>query len=337
MLKLAQQLLTTGPASSRHSVTIKHYPQSLLKYAWKWGGLGVAAQLPHIDVFHSWDWLQPPDKKLPLVSTVHDLAILKYPQTAHPEILSMHQQSWAVLKKRQARIIAVSQTTKRDIVELLGYPPYLVHVIHEALPVEFSRIDEQMTEDVFEQIKTQLKLEKPYILFVGTREPRKNLARLIEAWQPLAADYELVIAGAAGWDETSAEKKYNNLPIRFLGHVTDSELSVLYAQAAVFAYPSLDEGFGLPILEAFHHGTPVVTSKTGGTLEVAGNAAELVDPKSVDELRAGLVTVLNEPLEAQRKRLQRMVVRLHMFNWQKVAQETLAVYQKAIQDAQDGR
>ena len=173
-----------------------------------------------------------------------------------------------------------------------------------------------------------MKLDKPYILFVGTREPRKNLSRLIEAWQALGnPDLELIVAGAA-WEKGEAEQAVNGL--RYLGRVSDEELSVLYSEAAVFAYPSLYEGFGLPILESFHHGTPVVTSNNSALPEIAGNAAELVDAESVESIRLGLQTVLEESSADQQKRLQRMIIRSQMFNWERVAEQTATAYKEAI-------
>ncbi len=283
-----------------------------------------------MDLFHSWDWMQPPISKIPVVSTIHDLAILHYPETAHPVVLRRHQHAWDYLKMKAAHLIAVSRATKNDLVELLGYPSYLIHVVHEALPEEFRQLVDGITEEEETAIITRLQLSKPFILFVGTREPRKNLARLIEAWTPLASDFQLIVVGAAGWDGVSENQASDQ--IRFLGTVSDPELSVLYGQASCFAYPSLYEGFGLPILESFHHGTPVVTSDNSGMREVAGNAAVLVDPLSPESIRQGLLTVLNESIAEQQQRLQRMIIRQHMFDWRRVAQETIAVYKLALSE-----
>ena len=277
------------PYSSLHST-----PPFLMGMLWKLGKQSVKSHLPKIDLFHSWDWLQPPDKNLPLVSTIHDVAMIKYPETAHPKILAAHQRSWKILKERQSQIIAVSRTTKNDIVNLLGIPSYLVHVVHEALPEEFKETSQQLTEDEAKYIKEKLELTKPYLLFVGTREPRKNLTRLIEAWQPFAKDYQLIVAGEKGWDKTEG---IHHPELRFLGHVEDKELAVLYGEAEVFCYPSLYEGFGLPILESFFHGTPVLTSNISSMPEVAGNAAELIDPEDVNDIRKGLEIILNESLD----------------------------------------
>ncbi len=309
-------------------------PPTALAKLWRFGQKKIHPEMPGIEVFHSWDWLQPPDQTFPLVSTVHDLALLKFPETAHSKIKKMHQRSWEVLKKRQSHLIAVSRSTKKDLVELLGYPPYLVHVIYEALPREYRQVSDSLDEEKYEVIKSRLELNKPYVFFVGTREPRKNLVRLIQAWEPLHQDVALVIAGESGWDETEEfnSEKMRQKGLRFLDKVSDEELAVLYAEAQVFAYPSLYEGFGLPILEAFHEGTPVITSNNSGMLEVAGNAAELIDPYEVASIRQGLEKILSESTAEQQKRLQRMIIRLQMFGWDRVAKETLEVYKQAITD-----
>jgi glycosyltransferase involved in cell wall biosynthesis len=311
---------------------IQGYPPSMLSLLWQFGFNSVSSQLPGIEVFHSWDWLQPPDKHIPLVSTIHDLAILKFPETAHPQILKMHQRSWEVLKKRNAHIIAVSQATRHDVISLLGFPADHVHVIYEALPIETKTIAESISEEKAEAIKRRYQLDEKFILFVGTREPRKNLERLITAWLPLANQYKLLIAGESGWDDSSSllrQAPPNRL--QFLGKVDDQSLSMLYAEAELLAYPSLYEGFGLPILEAFHHGTPVLTSNISSMPEVAGNAAVLVDPLSVEDIRDGMSTLLQESATEQKIRLQKMIIRLHAFSWQRVADDTAKVYQRAIE------
>lgn len=315
-------------------VSVQPYPPTAVSWLWRLGRHKIADRLPKIQLFHSWDWLQPPDTTFPLVSTIHDLAILKFPETANAKIKKMHENSWKVLKERQAHIIAVSRSTKNDIVELLGYPAYMVHIIPEALPVEYSTVSDAMTEKRSEKIKARLNLTKPYLLFVGTREPRKNLVRLIQAWEPLSDQVDLLVAGDSGWDKTESLNTdvLRGKGLRFLGRVTDEELVVLYGEAEIFAYPSLYEGFGLPILEAFHEGTPVLTSDNSGMQEVAGNAAELIDPMSVESIRAGLTKILGENKSEQQQRLKRMIIRMQLFNWDNVAAKTVKVYQQAIQE-----
>lgn len=319
--------------SGRHQARIQSYPPKVQEFLWNSLGKNHIRKIfPDVEVFHSWDWLQPPDKDLPLVSTIHDLAILRYPETALPKVVKLHQHSWKVLRQQRAQVITVSQATRRDVIELLHFPPQDVHVVYESLPLESLQVSQRLTEERQEQIKQQLQLNQPFILCVGTREPRKNLRRAIEAWWPLRQDVQLIVAGAAGWDQTEElQEKLQSTQLRFLGKVTDEELAVLYGEAELLLYPSLYEGFGLPILEAFHFGTPVVTSNTSAMPEIAGNAAELVEPTSVESIRKGIVKVLTENNEAGRRRLQQMIIRLQLFNWQRVAEETCKVYRKAIQ------
>jgi len=335
LIQIAERLKKEA-GNAKAETSIQAYPPSMFNFLWnKMHFPKIRSVLPNIDLFHSWDWMQPPDHDLPLVSTIHDLAILKYPETAHPKVLQMHRQSWKILKQRKATIIAVSRATKNDIIEHLDIPDERVHVIHEALPLEVKMVNDRLSEDLFEEIKKQLQLTRPFILFVGNREPRKNLKNLIEAWQPLQKNLDLIIAGESGWDDTE-NKMYQNLSdhLRFLGRVDDKQLSVLYAEAKLFAYPSLYEGFGLPILEAFHHGTPVVTSNVSSMPEVAGNAAELVDPLSAESIRAGIEKILAENTDQERQRLQKMIIRLQMFNWQDVITQTINVYQQTLANKQ---
>lgn len=327
--KIARELIKISNDSSKHSAVIQKWPPSAQNIMWKLGLNSLSKSIPNLNVFHSWDWIQPPDKNLPLVSTIHDLAILKFPETAHPKILKIHQQSWKILKEREAQIIAVSRATKKDIVNLLGIPPFRVEVIPEALPLETRLVSEELTEEKVAELVSKLQLSKPYLLFVGTREPRKNLLNLIKAWEPLSKDYQLLIAGEEGWDETASQID-SNPNLRFLGKVSEQELSVLYGEAQAFVYPSLYEGFGLPVLESFYHGTPVITSNVPALLEVAGNAAEFVEPESVESIREGIIKILNESIPEQQTRLQRMIIRLQMFSWQKVAKQTIGVYKKSL-------
>lgn len=319
------------PAGHRPEVLIKKMPPSLMARAWRWHFMSVTSLLPSISVFHSWDWIQPPDTQLPLVSTIHDLALLKYPEVAHPTIKTAHERAWKILKERSAHLIAVSQATKEDVVTLLDIPPERVHVVYEALPQEFKSVSDTMTEQTYESIKNRLELTQPYLLFIGTQEPRKNLKRLIDAWKPLKKEVHLIIAGASGWDKQLSS---SSIPagVRILGSVSDAELVVLYGEAKALVFPSLDEGFGLPILEAFSLGTPVVTSNVSALKEVAGNAAELVDPTSVESIRSGIETVLAEKTAESRARLQKMILRLQLFSWKRVAEQTLAVYQQAAEE-----
>lgn len=331
-------------SSLRQKTTLKHfaqtlpktpervvwqsYPPTALRMLWQLRRNTIASLLPNIAVFHSWEYLQPPDTRLPLVSTIHDLAMLKFPETAHPSVLAAHRRSWEVLQKRQAHIITVSESVRTDVLELLSFAPDHVHTVYSALPRETHVAADSLSKTQQAALATKLHADEPFILFVGTREPRKNLERLVQAWQPLSQDVALIIAGGAGWDEVAA---LNNPRIQVLGSVSDAELAVLYQNAQVLAYPSLDEGFGLPILEAFSFGLPVVTSNRGAMAEVAGNAAVLVDPESVESIMTGIETVLHESQEEKELRVKQMTIRTQLFSWARTAAETTAVYQRAAE------
>lgn len=305
-------------------------PPKLSEIYWHYLGFNpLKKQLPTIEVFHSWDYLQPPDKDLPLVSTIHDLAILKYPEIANAEILRHHQKSWAILKKRHAHLIAVSKATQNDIIKLLGFPEDHVHLVYEALPTENLLSTAELTQQNSLTVKQKFQLsELPYFLFVGTREPRKNLERLIQAWWTFKDQSQLVLVGAPGW----REPQYQHQNLKVLPAISNQDLGLLYHFAQALTFPSLDEGFGLPILEAFYYQTPVITSKNTATAEVAGEAAILVNPFDLVELQAALEQALNFTDEEKKIWRAKMQIQLAKFSWNTAATQTYQVYQQAIKD-----
>lgn len=304
---------------------LTHVPRTLLKHPVKvvevlWNRLHLLSPellMGDMDVFHSWE-MQPPLKHAALVSTIHDLAMLKYPKTADPYVLEMHQRSWKHLKKEARAIIAVSHATKQDIVELLDIPQEKVHVVYEAIPDE-ARL--QLTHTRAQEILKNMDITQPYIFFIGTLEPRKNLHRLIQAWRPLKKHTHLVLAGAQGWETIRPEEG-----LMCLGSVSHEQLAALYKGAQALAYPSLYEGFGLPILDGFYHRIPVVTSNVSSMPEIAGDAAVLVDPQSTESIREGLETAMHH----REAYMKRGVVQLKKFSsWDRVATETMKVYETA--------
>lgn len=258
-----------------------------------------------IDVFHTWDWYAPKPHHFTLVSTVHDLALFKYPGTAHPEIVAHHRVTLTRLKQFNARVIAVSQATKNDLIDLFDFDPNQIKVIYEALPQE-NRLP----------AKTK-PVKKPYFLLVGTHEPRKNIGKQIQAWRNYKGDYDLVLAGKSGWENIKAEPG-----IKLLGQVDTHKLAALYQGASVLLYASLYEGFGLPLLEAFYHQVPVVTSNLSSMPEVAGDAAVLVDPNDVESISVGI----KKALDQHKILVTRGLKRLKQYSWEQAARQTLEFY-----------
>lgn len=283
-----------------------------------------------LDVFHSPANVLPLTYRRPSVITVHDLAIYKNPAWFPAQIFST--KLLVPQSLRAARhIIAVSQSTKDDLREIFGVPGTKVTVIHEAPFVAPINVKDRNV-DVLEKFK----LSKPYILFVGTVDPRKNLETLLEALLLLRRredlkNVQLVLAGAKGYKHEEVFDRISQLKlakaVRYVGYVTHNEKLQLYKHADVFAFPSLYEGFGLPVVEAMSMGTPVVAARTASIPELAGKAALLVNPENTKELAGALQQVLTSPEQAGAM-IKRGLVQAQLFDWEMAARKTLAVYER---------
>jgi glycosyltransferase involved in cell wall biosynthesis len=256
-----------------------------------WYPLGIARAARALDVLHCTTLRGPVRARPPVVVTVHDLALLRHPE-AFPR---WHRQTGRTVLRhgvgRADAVVAVSSFTRAEIVELLHIPPERVRVVPNGVEPVF--VPEGRAE------------EGDYVLAVGTLEPRKNLARAVEAAQ--LAGVELRVVGAAGWGAVEVPG--------WRGRVDDEELAALYRGARCLVFPSLYEGFGLPVLEAMACGTPVVTTKGGATEEVAGGAAVLVDALDPASIAAGIVEA-----EARRDELRRLgLERAGEFGWDRAA------------------
>ncbi|MEP7166985.1 MAG: glycosyltransferase family 1 protein [Candidatus Woesebacteria bacterium] len=300
--------------------TVLAFPPSFLKTMWYSAKrLSIESLMEKVDVFHAWEELIPPTYKTPTVATIHDLALFKFEMIAHPQTKEKHTLALKRLLETKSHVIAVSQTTKRDLLELFSFPEDHIHVVPEAVPSEI--VFDKKTLIASHELK-KFGLTRPYMLWVGVNEPRKNLDRIIESWRAFKKDYDLVLVGSAGLDQVKPEQG-----IKKLGGVGMTELAALYATSSGLVFPSLYEGFGLPILEAFQYGCPVVTSNTSSMSEVSADAAFLVDPSDVDSIKQGITEMLEKgKLPAKQKKMKE---RLGSFSWKKSAEMTLEVYRKA--------
>ncbi|MGI8857526.1 MAG: glycosyltransferase family 4 protein [Thermomicrobiales bacterium] len=273
--------------------------------------------------------------RVPSVVTVHDLAFL-----AHPEAFHLSKRGYLSLLTRLSvqrahRVIAVSAHTKADLVRHFHVAPGKVTVIPNAMDHRFRPATDPAA---LSQFRHDHHLPERFILFVGTLEPRKNLRRLIDAFARVARDdceVALVIVGGSGWmtSDLAPLVQQRNLGdrITFTGYVPDDELPRWYQAATIFCYPSLYEGFGLPVLEAMACGTPVVTSNTSAIPEVAGDAAVLIDPTDVTALADSLLALLSDA--PRWEELGRAgIARSRGYSWECTAAATYAVVREAAGD-----
>jgi glycosyltransferase involved in cell wall biosynthesis len=288
------------------------------------------------DVVHSPDFVSPPHQSGADVITVHDLSFLVVPECAEPNLAAFLGKTVPGAVRRASHIIAVSEQTRHDLVHLLSVPPERVTVAYNGVDTRFRPMPDDPAVEAF---RLQLDLPERIILHVGTLEPRKNLVRLVEAYGTLVAssragDVALVLAGRKGWlyePILQAAERVNGAggKVIFLDYVYDDQLPLLYNMAAVFAYPSLYEGFGLPAAEAMACGTPTLVSTDGALMEVAGNAALPVSARSVEDIAAGLASLLldNQLRERLRRDGPKQVAR---FTWEAAAHTVLDVYRQAV-------
>ena len=275
-----------------------------------------------VEVIHATTLAIPP-KSAPLVVTVHDLAFFEHPEHFTPRGNRLAFRGVELAKKDADLVVCPSQATASDC-EKHGFDPNRLRVVPWGVEVR------PIAEEDRAWVRERFEVERPYILWTGTVEPRKNLARMIDAFLQLEGDLELLLAGPLGWNEDlDALLARGRGRIRALGFVEPHELDALYAGALAFCYPSLMEGFGLPVLEAMAQGAPVVTSRGTSTEEVAGEAAVLVDPMDAGSITEGLRQVVGD--DALRKRLIAAGhERATELSWERCARRMQNVYAEAL-------
>lgn len=330
----ADRGLSDTPASGRARYHIVPPSGPLGRLRWDSWRIGRAARRTGADLLHSTTAYLPLFPPCPCVLTVHDLAIYRYPAAFRFANRTLGRRLFEASVRRAAALIAVSEATKRDLMALLGVAPERVTVVPEAAdPIFRAPI---APEDV-ERVRGTYGLPRPYVLSVATAEPRKNLPRLLDAFcacRPLLdPGLQLVLVGGRGWLAGPLETKFRHLEaggvVKVTGYVPRADLPGLYAGAAAFAYPSLYEGFGLPVLEALASGSPTLTSSCSSLPEVAGDAAVLVDPTSADDIAAGLCRLLRDAALARDLR-NRGPARAARFTWSATARRTIEVYEQAV-------
>jgi alpha-1,3-rhamnosyl/mannosyltransferase len=281
-----------------------------------------------MDVFHACKLLNPP-RHAKVTATIHDLTCWLMPEM-HPlaNVIADERFASRVLTRADG-LIAVSSATLQDAVRILRLPEKKIQVIHHGVGEQFFEVKESQSQAV----RARYGLDRPYLLFVGTIEPRKNLDLLLDAYLGLEVsvreEFELVLAGPAGWAPKETMARLANLPsgLRYLGYVPEGELPGLVAGATAFVYPSLYEGFGFPVAQAMAAGVPVITSAVSALPEVAGEAALLVDPRSEAELRNALRSMLTSE-SLRRKLVDLGRINARRFSWDECARQSWRFFER---------
>lgn len=287
-------------------------------------------RIKDIDVFHCVDFYAPIHSKTPLIFTAQDLYFLRSPESLSRDSFRFYSKfkDWAL---RAAHVICSSGHTRQDLIGFTGIPKEQTSVVYPALNPAFQV---NISEELIEQVRKFYNIGADPLLYVGTLEPRKNLERVISAYRLASAQTshdlpELLLVGPRGFQSS---RIFNRMPsdqscgtVRYLGAVPDQELAALYSIASALIYPSLYEGFGLPILEAFQNSTPVVTSNNSSMKEIANGCALLVDPESIESIAEAVVRISTDQ-DLRNSLSQNGRKRLNDFSWKRSAQQIRKLY-----------
>ena len=306
-------------------------PNEYARAAWEQAVVPLEVSRLQPDVYHSPNYILPLALRRPAVVTVHDLFYLE------PDLHRLRSRLYLTALATHAissarRVICVSNSTGDRLLRRHPKAEHVIRVVPEGVDPRFRPVE----TDGVQRVREKLGLHQPYVLFVGTIEPRKNLDRLIRAFSLAACrsglPHDLVIAGGRGWKDVAIQAALEASPvkgrIRFTGYVDDADMPALYAGADLFVFASLDEGFGLPPLEAMACGTAVVASRAGSLPEVLGEAARLVDPHDEEEIAAAVVETLGDA-STRSALIAAGLERAARYDWNAAADATIAVYEEA--------
>jgi glycosyltransferase involved in cell wall biosynthesis len=306
------------------------------RIAWEQTALPVHLERRQVDIVHGTLNVLPLARRIPGVVTIHDVSFLLFPERFLPG-RRRYLSAFTRLSVRGARrVVASSENTRQDIIRLLGAPEEKVCVVH--LGVE-ERLRSRPDPQCVARFREERQLPEQFFLYVGTLEPRKNLVRLLNAYRAArdkGVEWPLVLAGGKGWLYEEIFQRVRDLKledsVRFPGYVLYGELPLWYNAASAFVYPSLYEGFGLPVAEAMACGCPVLTARNSSLVEVAGDAAILVDGEDETAIADGLCRLVGDG--AIRAELStRGLAQSAQFSWARTAADMVAVYDEALREA----
>lgn len=308
----------------------KGVTKGLNRFLWEQISLPKYIRKHGIDILHSPGFVISLRSRVKNVLTIADMTFMNYPQ-----VHTLFKRTYFSLFmppsiKKADRVLAISESTKKDVIRAIKVNPEKIKVTYLAYGKEFRVMDKKKAREL---VNERYGIDKKFIIFVGMIEPRKNLPRIFKAFSELKKEgipHKLVIVGKKGWKYKGMFRQINKLDlgkdVMFTGYVPDSNLAILYNAADMLAYPCLYEGFGLPILEAMACGCPVITSNISSMPEVAGNAALLVDPKEMMQIKSAMSKLINNS-KFREGMIKKGLKRSSQFSWKKCAQETMNVYE----------
>ena len=310
-------------------------PTRLLYKSWEWlKAPAIDTLLGPLDVYHATNYFTPPAKKARRVVTIHDLSFLAIPELSSPRIVGPFSKNMRRFAHEADAIMAYSQATKGDIVRFLEVDPRRITVAPMAVDDGFAPMSREEAETY---LLKHYDIEPPFLLFVSTLEPRKNVTGLLEAFKKAAADmpHNLVLVGGMGWQTGPIQEALNDPAIRDRiirpGFVEHMELPAFYGAADAFVFPTHYEGFGLPLLEALTCGCPVVSADNSSVPEVTGGAALLSDSRDTDAVAENIRRILSDN-ELRANLIERGKAHAQNFSWRACAAKTMDVYEGLTAD-----
>jgi glycosyltransferase involved in cell wall biosynthesis len=301
------------------------------KMIWDHLSVGLECKKKGIDVLYAPAHIKPAFIPCPVVVQVLDMMYHKFPHYWNWIEQNYFRFAVSNFTSKATKVSALSLSTKQDILDFVRIPENKIAVIYPGIPFGFKQIPKEETKE----IRIKFNLQRPYILFIGSFHPRKNLLGLIDAYENVAEKlpHDLVIKGTSNWRSNSVEQRVMNSPFRRRIQVIESslstqELAYLLNEADLFVFPSLYEGFGIPVLESIACGTPTITTNVSSMPEIVGDAAVLVPPGDISALSAAIYTVLVNP-DLQRQLRQSSIIRSELFTWEDYTQKTLDLMEEA--------
>lgn len=310
----------------------KFLPYCIYRRIWHVLPIPYNIFFPKADVNIFFDYIVPPRISGHVISVIHDLTFLRFPETMSKRNRRRIQNDIKYSIERSDMLITITEFSKSELIDLLEIPSDKIKIVSPAPSLALDAED-------FTDLSYRYNITKPFLLYVGTIEPRKNLVRLMQAFEWLKSKkgmpHQLVLAGGLGWKNNEIQDAIGKSPYKkdiiMTGYITDKEKNTLYQAADLFVFPSVYEGFGIPPLEAMTFGCPVVSSNTASLPEVVGDAAELVDPMNVESIAEGMWKVLSNDLY-RAELVQKGYQQAEKFNWDDSAKKLMQICREVLED-----